>query len=132
VYYENLDTLKIFRVPIDGGTPEPVAGTALSGGLSAQPGLGLSPDGKFLAFFAASDDPKMPVGKLVLVPLDAGPKPDVKLLDPDPGIQRFPQFTPDGKSLVYIIRAKGTDNIWLHPLDGSLGHQITNFQADWT
>ena len=61
VYYENLDTVQIFRVPIDGGTPEAVPGTTMSGGLSAQPGLGLSPDGKLLAFFAASDDPKMPV-----------------------------------------------------------------------
>ena len=49
---------------------------------------------------------------------------------PIPVSQRFPQFTPDGKSLVYIIREKGTDNLWLQPLDGSPGHQITNFQGD--
>ena len=132
MYYENLDTLQLFRVSIDGGTPEPVPGTALSGRLSASPGLGLSPDGKLLVFFAASDDPKMPVGKLVLVPLGAGPKPKVQFLDPDARIRRDPQFTPDGKAVVYVVREKGTDNLWLHPLDGSRGRQITNFQADAT
>jgi Tol biopolymer transport system component len=132
VYYENLDTLQLFRVSIDGGTPELVPGTTLTGRLSASPGLGLSPDGKLLVFFAASTDPKMPVGKLALVSLDAGPKPEMQFVDPDPRIEALPQFTPDGKAVVYRIREKGTDNLWLHPLDGSPGRQITNFQADWT
>jgi eukaryotic-like serine/threonine-protein kinase len=131
VYYENLDTLQLFRVSIDGGTPELVAGTTLRGRLSASPGLGLSPDGKLLVFFAASTDPKVPVGKLVLVSLDAGPEPKVQFVDPDPRIEALPQFTPDGKAMVYRIREKGTDNLWQHPLDGSPGRQITNFQADW-
>jgi Tol biopolymer transport system component len=132
VYYENLDTLQLFRVSIDGGSPELVPGTALSGRLSASPGLGPSPDGKLLVFFAASNDPKMPVGKLVLVPINAGPNPKVQFLDPDPRIQRDPKFTPDGKAVVYVVREKGTDNLWRHPLDGSPGRQLTNFRADWT
>ena len=32
--------------------------------------------------------------------------------------------------MVYPIRENGVDNLWLQPLDGSRGHQITNFQAD--
>ena len=43
VYYENLDTLQLFRVTIDGGTPEVVQGTE---GLFTSTGLGLSSDGK--------------------------------------------------------------------------------------
>ena len=132
VYYENLDTLQLLQVSIDGGTPEMVPGTTLSGRLSAALGLGVSSDGKHLVFLAASTDPKMPVGKLVLVPLGSGPKPRVQFLDPDPRIQRNPQFTPDGKAVVYVVREKGRDNLWLHPLDGSRGRQITNFQADST
>jgi hypothetical protein len=31
---------------------------------------------------------------------------------------------------VYPIRENGVDNLWLQPLDGSRGHQITNFQSD--
>jgi serine/threonine protein kinase len=127
VYYYNIDTFQVFRVPIDGGNPEEVPG---SGGLFNSPGLGLSSDGKFLVFFRSNKDPKTTVGKLVLVPLDAGPKPQVKFLDPDPRFSEYPHFTPDRKALVYVIREKGTDNLWLQPLDGSPGRQVTNFQGD--
>jgi eukaryotic-like serine/threonine-protein kinase len=130
VYYENLDALQIFRAPIDGGTAELVPGTTMSGGLSASPGLELSSDRKLLVFFAASNDPKRPVGKLVLVPLDVGSKPQVQFLDPDSRIESDPQFTPDGKAVVYIIRERGTDNLWWQPLDGSSSRQITNFRGD--
>ena len=129
VYYENLDTLRVLRVAIDGGTPEVVPGTTISG-LLASPGLGLSSDGKLLAFLARSNDPKTPVGKIILVPLDAGPKPQVQFLDPDPRIDGFLQFTPDRKAVVYPVRENGTDNLWFHPLDGSRGRRITNFHAD--
>jgi serine/threonine protein kinase/Tol biopolymer transport system component len=127
VYYSNIDTFQVLRVHIDGGTPEEVPGT---GGLFNSPGVGLSSDGKFLVFFRSSKDPKANVGQLVLVPLDAGPKPQVKFLDPDPRYANYPHFTPDGNAFVYIIHEKGTDNMWLQPLDGSPGRQITNFQGD--
>ena len=127
VYYYNIDTFRVFRMPIDGGTPEEVPGTD---GLFNSPGLGLSSDGKLLVFFSSSKDPKAAVGKLVLVPLDAGPKPQVKFLDPEPRYAEYPHFMPDGKALVYVIHEKGTDNLWLHPLDGSPGRQITNFRGD--
>ena len=130
MYYESLDTLQILQVAIDGGTPEVVPGTAMSGGLSASPGLGVSPDGKLLAFLATSNNPKTPVGKIVLVPLEARPKPQVHFLDPDPRIDGFLQFTPDGKAVVYPVRENDADNLWLHPLDNSPGRQITNFPAD--
>jgi eukaryotic-like serine/threonine-protein kinase len=127
VYYYNIDTFQAFRVPIDGGNPEEVPGTE---GLVGSTGLGLSSDGKLLAFFMPSKRPKSIVGKIVLVPLNAGPKPQVKFLDPDPRFARSSKFTPDGTALVYVIREKGTDNLWLQPLDGSSGRQITNFQGD--
>jgi Tol biopolymer transport system component len=42
----------------------------------------------------------------------------------------MPHFAPDGKSLVYVIRENGADNLWLQPVDGSRGRQITNFPSD--
>jgi hypothetical protein len=102
----------------------------LSGGLLASPGLGLSTDGKLLVFLATSSDRKMSVGKLVLVPLNAGPKPHLQFVDPDPRIGHFPEFAPDGKAIVYPVRENGTDNLWLHPLDGSPGRRITDFKTD--
>jgi eukaryotic-like serine/threonine-protein kinase len=135
VYYESLDSFQIKQVAVDGGTPELVPGSALSGGLVAAPPAGVSADGKLLAFLATSNDQETPVGKIVLVPLHAGPKVQVRLLDPDPRIAQSTQrtdirFTPNGKAVVYVIRENGTDNLWVQPLDGSPGHQITNFPAD--
>jgi Tol biopolymer transport system component len=40
------------------------------------------------------------------------------------------RFTPDGKAVVYPIRDQGADNLWLQPLDGSRGKQLTNFKSE--
>jgi hypothetical protein len=40
------------------------------------------------------------------------------------------QFTPDGEAAVYATRENGIDNLWVQSLDGSTGHQITNFKSD--
>jgi eukaryotic-like serine/threonine-protein kinase len=40
------------------------------------------------------------------------------------------EFTPDGKAVAHIIRENGVDNIWAQPLDGSVGHRITNFTSE--
>ena len=40
------------------------------------------------------------------------------------------QFTPDGKALAYPIRENSVDNIWVQPLDGAAGHQITHFTSE--
>jgi eukaryotic-like serine/threonine-protein kinase len=128
VYYEDLMSIRIMRVSMDGGSPEVVPGTVIPSTIFAAPGMGISSDGKWLAFLASRTD--QPVEKIALVPLDAGPKPPVQLLDPDPRVSQNPRFTPDGRAIVYPIRENGVENLWLQPLDGSRGHQITNFQSD--
>jgi serine/threonine protein kinase len=127
VYYEDAATLRMLRIPVEGGIPEEVPGTH---GLAGLPGTGLSPDGKMLVFFDALDDSTHAPGRLVLVPLDAGVNAQPRLLNPDPRFKEFPKFSPDSKSLVYVIRSGGTDNLWMQPLDGSQGRQLTNFQSD--
>ena len=130
VYYQDWLRSRIMRVPIEGGTPENVPGTIVPNTIFVYPGFGMSADGKWLTFLANRIDPNGPVNKIVLVPLDTGPKPAVRLLDPDPRITHNPAFTPAGDAIVYPIREKGVDNLWLQPLDGSRGRQITNFQSD--
>ena len=39
------------------------------------------------------------------------------------------QFSPDGKGIIYPIRDKGVDNLWLQPLEGGSGHQLTNYTS---
>jgi eukaryotic-like serine/threonine-protein kinase len=130
VYYEDWLVPQIMRVPIDGGTPEIVPGTAVPKTIFTAPGFGISSDGKWLTFLANRIDPNGAIEKIVLVPLDGGPTPAVQLLDPDPRVAQNPRFTPDGNAVVYPVRENGVDNLWLQPLDGSRGRPITDFQSD--
>jgi eukaryotic-like serine/threonine-protein kinase len=42
-----------------------------------------------------------------------------------------PRFTPDGLALVYVISsANNVGNLWLQPLDGKPGRQITQFSSE--
>jgi Tol biopolymer transport system component len=52
-----------------------------------------------------------------------------RTFDYDPRHNGTLQFSPDGKGIVYPIRDKGADNLWLQPLDGGSGHQITHYAS---
>jgi eukaryotic-like serine/threonine-protein kinase len=126
VLYDDVQHLQVKKVSLDGGTPEIIPGTVIPTGYFHY-GLTIAPDGKLLAFLT---DQNSTLHKIALVTLNAGPHPPTRFLDPDPRVADAPRFTPDGKALVYPIRENGTDNLWLQPLDGSRGRQITNFKAD--
>ncbi|MGB8800597.1 MAG: protein kinase [Candidatus Acidiferrales bacterium] len=128
VLYQDLQNFQINRVSIDGGAAGVVPGTAIPGAYFDY-GLDIAPDGKLLAFVTTGGTNEI-VHQLAVVPLDAGPEPKRRMLDPDPRVSGGPQFTPDGRALVYPIHESGTDNLWLQPLDGSHGRQITQFKSD--
>src|ERR1700683_70884 len=121
------------RVPLEGGSndlvpSEPVPGTAIPNEIFFANEMSISADGKWLAMMViGAKDPK---GSIVLVPLGAGPNPVTKLIRPDPRGLGTPIFTPNRKAVVYVVQEKGVDNLWLQPIDGSPGRQITNFQSD--
>ena len=89
-------------------------------------GFDLSPDGK-LAAFATLEHSSGHKDKLVLVDTDSG---KAKLLDFDRLRFGLVRFSRDGKAIVYPTRENGVDNLWLQPLDGSKGRQITNFSSE--
>ena len=130
VYYLDADAQQLKRVPIEGGTPETVLGTIIPNVL-VEPAT-ISPDGKLLAFFYVKVGTVPPDRKIALVSLDAGSRSQRKVLNPDPRAVGTPEFTRDGTAVVYPIRENGTDNLWLQPLDSTLGRQITNFLTDLT
>ena len=132
VFYDDVQDIQIKRVSMDGGTPEIVPGTAVPGGFYHY-GLTIAPDGKVLAFLTTGGESLIVHQidhQIALVPLDAGPQPLTRVFNPDPRVADAPQFTPDGNAVVYPIREAGTDNLWFQPLDGSRGHQFTNFKSD--
>jgi Tol biopolymer transport system component len=129
LYQNDIPPFDTERVPIDGGKQEVISASVLANATNDNDGLSLSPDGKLLAFrITRSDTHKK---QIALVSLDDnGQGSGTRFLDADPRISYSPEFTPDGKAVVYAIRENGAENLWLQPLDGSPGHQITNFTAD--
>jgi Tol biopolymer transport system component len=133
VYFSEIGVARIMRAPMDGsGKPEVVPGSQIPNAIVGDPAIGVSPDGKLLAFVSTGS---MPDGsstpqRLALVPLDEGPQPQVRFIEPNQHITAGPKFTPDGKAIVYAIRVSEVDNLWMQALDGSPGRQITNFPTE--
>jgi eukaryotic-like serine/threonine-protein kinase len=126
VYFFDAVEDRILRVSINGGPSEVVPGTEVPRSFVAAPIGGLSPDGKQLPFFSES----APAGEaLQIVNLGSGPNPARRSLKPDPRVAGVAVFTPDGKAVAYPILENGASNIWVQPLDGSPGRQITNFKS---
>ena len=134
VYYGDTAEQELKRVPVDGSSrPVAVPGVKPAHYIISSYAFGVSRDGKYVACVLTSGSPGSAgsVQKISLVPLDAGGEPQTRLLDPHPGIHGHITFTPDGKALVYAVRVNGVENLWLQPLDGSAGRQITNFPAEF-
>jgi serine/threonine protein kinase len=133
VYYRNAGSETLLRAPLAGGDSEQVPGTSIPHGIVGSNVLGISPDGKTLAFLSTVELPGANltnVQKIVLVPLDAGPNPQVRMIEPHPHTANGPRFAPDGKAVLYVIRENGVDNLWQQPLDGGAGRKITNFSKE--
>lgn len=131
VYYYDLKTLPIRRVPLDGsGKPEAVPESSDFHGFALGPDMDVSADGKTLAYLvelnAESEEGR--TQKVALLNLGSPTSP--RLIDANPHVSGGVQFTPDGKGVAYPIRENGVDNLWVQPLDGSPGHQITHFATD--
>jgi len=130
-YYVDNSTTHIMRVPIDGGTPELVEGSVVSSTIM-DGGVNFSPDGKWMPEIAHFTDPATQIAtvKVALIDVNANSSASTKFLIPRPGFAYPISFTPDGKAVAYNIVDNGVGNIWAQPLDGSLGHRLTNFTSD--
>ena len=129
VYYRNVVNQRIMRVPMEGGDSEIVPGTGSPGLILGVPGMGVSHDGKHIAYIATKSGEHGEL-KIAVVDLMGVSEPRARVLDADQRVTSETRFTPDDKSVVYIVNENGADNLWLQPLDGSRGRQITNFTSD--
>jgi len=120
-YIDQKDEATLARVPIDGGTPQAVSNLAIS---DSQ--FDISPDGKWAAF-ATLEHALGHKDTLVLVNTETG---QTKKLDFERLRLGLIRFSHDGKAVVYPTRDNGVDNLWLQPLDGSKGKQITDFTSE--
>jgi len=121
VYYLNQTNFRLTRVALDGGKPQRLSELPEYGAFD------ISPDGKLAAFKATGTGPK---NQLALVPVDS-PQ-NTKLVDLQHPVPPYGavRFTHDGKAVVYALGDQDSENLWLQPLDGSPGRQITNFKSE--
>ncbi|HUI74414.1 MAG TPA: protein kinase [Candidatus Acidoferrum sp.] len=127
VYYLDRATDRILRVSINGGKSQVVPGTSLSHEFLDAAPVTLSRDGKQMPYVVGVPPAQI---RIKILSLDAGPNPPSRELVPDPrSAGQHVRFTPDGESLAYAILENGAENLWIQPLEGSRGRQITNFKA---
>ncbi|HUJ39407.1 MAG TPA: protein kinase [Candidatus Acidoferrales bacterium] len=107
------------RIPADGGKAEKFSDLVV-GDFPA-----ISRDGKLIAVtFEESQATRLGL-------LDAETGKLVRKLEMDPR-HSWPilAFSPDGKSVVYPVRANDVENLWAQPLDGRPGHLLTDFTSE--
>jgi eukaryotic-like serine/threonine-protein kinase len=134
LYYTEQITNGVLRISAGGGKPELVPGANPPNSLTGQ--ATLSPDGKTLAIFTLVLNPESKTysNRIVLASLDSG----VRNLDLDPALKAVFRsqgppdstgfrYSPDSKSLAFVVDEAGQDNIWMQPLDGSKGRNLTHF-----
>jgi Tol biopolymer transport system component len=51
-------------------------------------------------------------------------------VDADSRMNSTPVFSPDGRSIVYVVREKGVDNLWTQSMDAKNRKQLTFFPKD--
>jgi hypothetical protein len=130
--------MKLMRVPIDGGKAEPVPGSDIPRNFGWGSLNYVSPDGKNLSLVADVSDPVTHDARpeLEIVTLENGSPTPVRAQALDSHFGSSRAFNPrvqlqrGGNSLVYVINENGVDNLWAQPLDGSPGHQLTQFASE--
>jgi len=138
VYYiEGPSVPRLMRVPIDGGTAEMVPGSDIPNRFAIESIAFITPDNKSIGFSVDMIDPNTndAVAKLAIVSLD-NPSSPPKMLDLDPRLGSSNnsnpglQMVPNTNAMSYLISENGGSNVWLQPLDGTPGRQITHFQSE--
>lgn len=121
VYFvDNADNRYVKRVSIEGGgSPQTVVKFSVGA-------FSLSPDGKEIASFEVRE-----LDHKLMLRIDDVDTQKVNYNDIDQrALGDDIAFTTDGKGVVYVVREKGVDNLWLQPLDGKMHRQLTHFNKD--
>jgi eukaryotic-like serine/threonine-protein kinase len=116
------DAIAVWKISTSGGSPAQLNAKATTR-------ADISPDGKQVAstFREAGES------NFSIAVYDFEDGKNLKLLKPLSGARLFIplRWSPDGKSVVYVVGKDGVDNLWSHPVDGKTApRQITNLTAD--
>lgn len=108
---------RLYRIPIDGGTPKEVV-PQKGGGVWGR----ISPDGNWIAYRYPEGEPTQE--RLGVGPALGGPPVHVFSL---PGDADALEWAPDGKGVQFLLTRKGATNVWEQKLKGGEPEQVTNF-----
>jgi Tol biopolymer transport system component len=133
VYYRGGSKAPWMRVTLDGATTEQLH-PHIESGWGVFPIFDVSPDERRIVTYGTRADTSTNTysNRLGIFSADSVDSP-MQTLDPSPLMKSSSgvRFTPDGQAVAYAITGgKNEDNLWLQPLDGKPGRQITQFHAD--
>jgi Tol biopolymer transport system component len=118
VYVDHGDNRAIKRVSVEGGDPEILIKEAIGA-------WSLSPDGKRIVSLEVRE-----MDHRLVLNLYSIEDRTTNYHDVDQRAASPLTFTPDPKAVVYVVREKGTDNLWEQPLDNSPARQLTHFTSE--
>lgn len=121
IYYLDTSSRLLMKISINGG--QPVKATSQFSEIVSR--FDISPDGKTIVL--GTYDFKTERPNISLISSETGKV--ERMLEYDPRHTGILRFTPDGKAITYPIIEKGVGNLWLQPLDGGPGRQLTHFTS---
>ena len=119
-YHSTKGGAAMWRVPVEGGQPEKlVTGRYFPSAVS--------PDGKFLAASVRPEGAK--AYSIAVLAVEENTPRIVSEFKPveGAGLPNWLRWSPDGKSVVYIVTKKGISNLWAQLVGGGEPGQLTNF-----
>ncbi|HEY6969594.1 MAG TPA: protein kinase [Candidatus Angelobacter sp.] len=124
VAYESHDGGKseVFRISIDGGTPQKISNLA-----AQRPAYSF--DGNLLAFRYGQGTTVADFRQKIAVVPSGGGEPIYKFDVAPHAFDRHVLFTPDDKGLIYSVFEGGVNNLWVQPLAGGPLKQLTSFKS---
>ena len=108
---------RVLRVPFDGGEPQILKDWAIEPRYSR--------DGTRIACFTPIEKTQY-WNRLSIIPADGGDEIKTFQTPPNTNITRGPIWTPDDKGITVIVVPGEKQELWLQPVDGSPGKQITD------
>jgi Tol biopolymer transport system component/serine/threonine protein kinase len=117
----------LWRIPAAGGTPERVEATGQ--GLTS---FAISPKGNRLAWAQAISDSNIWQVELSGTALPVANRQSAKMLISSTRADTSPQFSPDGKRIVFASNRSGASGIWVADSDGRNPMMLTSFDQGRT
>jgi eukaryotic-like serine/threonine-protein kinase len=118
--FDESGKLTLWKVSIDGGEP-----MQLTHYTAYRPVV--APDGKLIACQIQDEQTKRTA--VAILSFEGG-APIRRFNDMQTPDHELIRWTPDGRSLTYIVTKDGVSNIWLQPVEGGRPKQLTNFKED--